>query len=87
MAVPKLVVEVACAANLFGSYLEHTIDPGGRLCTHKQLNYSVKRTAENHVTTASERNIGTSMRASNRLQGAFFETLLKLKRQSSLETV
>ena len=31
MAVSKFVAEVACAANLFGSYLEHTIDPGGRL--------------------------------------------------------
>jgi hypothetical protein len=31
MAVPKFVAKVACAANLFGSYLEHTIDPGGRL--------------------------------------------------------
>jgi len=30
VSVPKFIAEVACAANLFGSYLEHTIDPGGR---------------------------------------------------------
>jgi hypothetical protein len=71
MAVPKFVAKVACGAslvlNIFGSYLEHTIDPGGRSWEHKQLRQSVKRTSKetrDHHSVRTEGNLGTRMRAS-----------------------
>jgi hypothetical protein len=64
MTVPKfywqgcLVASLACK-----TYLDHILNLGGRLCAHKQPSQSAQRTTKNHATTASERNLGTSVRA------------------------
>jgi hypothetical protein len=35
------------------SYLDHILDPGGRLCAHEQLSQSVRRTSKKPVTTTA----------------------------------
>jgi len=73
MVVPKFVCWVACIVTgacqgIFGSYLDHMLDRGGRLCAHRQA--KAKASKEHQKITLStmlkaEGNLGTRIRARN----------------------